>query len=144
MAEDSTHHHINISLYMVIPAHLSARWWALGGWGKRLCVEGTGGCGGARGGGWGREDSDWRVRGRMGEEVGNEYTEISDRSMGGGMIELTMSDRITFTVAVLKTDSAHPVSDLHWDNTPLCYVDCRLPGRVSHHIFIRPQVHRCQ
>jgi hypothetical protein len=33
----------------------------------------------------------------MDEKMGNEYTEISDGSKGGVMIELTMSDRIAFT-----------------------------------------------
>jgi len=76
--EVSTHHHIYISLHMVVPALLLARWWALGGWGKRLYVEGTGAYGGercdwaegGRGGGWGREFCDWRERGRMDEEMG--------------------------------------------------------------------------
>ena len=46
-----------------------------------------------------------------------------------------------YLVAVLKTDSVHPVSDLHCDNTsPLWYVGCRLPVCVSHHIFIRPRL----
>jgi hypothetical protein len=46
-----------------------------------------------------------------------------------------------YLVAVLKTDSVHPVSDLHCDNTsPLWYVGCCLPGCVSHVIFIRPRL----
>jgi hypothetical protein len=111
---------------MVIPALLLARWWALGGWRRRLCVEETGGCGGEqcdraegeRGGSWGREDSDWRVRGRMDEEMGNEYTEISDRSKGGDMIEPTI------TVS-LSRHICSPLSS---------------PGCVSYHIFIRPRL----
>lgn len=86
MAKISAHHHIYISLYMVVPALLLAGWWALGGWGKRLCVE-AGGCGGERCDwvrrGWGREDGDWRDRGRMDEEMGKYHPEISDRSNGG-------------------------------------------------------------
>lgn len=68
MPEISTHHHIDISVYMVVSAVLFARWWALGGWGKRICVEERGECGGE-----GREDSDWRFRGRMDREMGNDY-----------------------------------------------------------------------
>ena len=46
-----------------------------------------------------------------------------------------------YLVAVLKTDSVHPVSDLHCDNTsPLWYVGCHLPGCVSHLIFVRPRL----
>jgi hypothetical protein len=38
-------------------------------------------------------------------------------------------------------DSVHPGSDLHCDNTsPLWYVGCRLPGCVSHIIFVRPRL----
>jgi hypothetical protein len=99
VAEDSTHDHIDISVYMVIPALLLARWWALGGWGKRLWVEEW--AEGERGWAWGSKDGDWRVRGRMDEKMGNEYTEISDGSKGGGMIEPTMSDCITFTACLL-------------------------------------------
>jgi hypothetical protein len=133
VAEDSAHHHTHISLYMVIPAHLLARWWALGSWGKRLCVEETGACGGEqcdraegeRGGSWGREDDDWRVRGRMDEEMGNEYTEISDRSKGGDMIEPTM------TVSL----SPHTVYTRR----------CRLPVRSISHIYqaSSPGLRRC-
>lgn len=86
MAQISAHHHVDISLNMVIPALPLARWWALGGWGKRLCVEETGACSGERCG-WGedggRERDDWRVGGRMVEEMGNGYSEISDGSKGG-------------------------------------------------------------
>jgi hypothetical protein len=115
VAKDSTHDHINISLDMVIPALLLARWWALGGWEKRLCVEEW--AEGERGGGWRSEDSDWRVRGRMDEEMGNEYTEISDRSKGGVMIELTMTVLFSPHIALLSS--------------PRC---------VSHHIFMRPRL----
>lgn len=79
----STHHHIDISVDMVISALLLAGWWTLGGWGKCVCVEETEECGGIVGGGWGREDGDWRVRGRMDEEMGKGYPEISDGSKSG-------------------------------------------------------------
>jgi hypothetical protein len=75
VAKISTDHHIYIPLYMVVPALLLAGWWALGGWGKRVCVEETGV-------GRGREDGDWRDRGRMDGEMGKYYLEISDRSGG--------------------------------------------------------------
>lgn len=87
MAKISAHHYIYISLYMVVPALVLAGWWALGGWGKRLCVEEGGGCGGERCDWvrreWGREDGDWRDRGRVDEEMGKYHPEISDGSKGG-------------------------------------------------------------
>jgi hypothetical protein len=101
---------------MVIPALLLARWWALGGWGKRLCVEEW--AEGERGGGWWSEDSDWRVRGRMDEKMGNEYTEISDGSKGGVLIELTMTVSLSPHICSLLSS----------------------PGGVSHHIFMRPRL----
>ena len=48
-----------------------------------------------------------------------------------------------YLVAVLKTDSVHPVavSDLYCDTTsPLWYVGCRLPVCVSHYTFNRPRL----
>jgi hypothetical protein len=53
-----------------------------------------------------------------------------------------------YLVAVLKTDSVHPGSDLHCDSTsPLWFVGCRLPGCVSRLIFFcqasSPGLRRC-
>ena len=66
---------------MVIPAF---PWRALGGWGEWVCAEETGACGGG-GSVWeeGGKGVDWRGRGRMDEEMGRDYPEISDGKKGG-------------------------------------------------------------